>query len=176
MSDLKGEKGLIHVYTGDGKGKTTAALGLALRAAGHGLKVIVIQFVKGNPDCGEHLFASKYQPFEIVQLTEGDSFTMPDEELRLATSKTFAYARKVLMSGEYQVVILDEIFAAINRGVLDIPEVIDLIGRKVDLVELVMTGRGAPEEITKLADLVTEMRMIRHPFARGIKARRGIEY
>jgi len=168
-------KGLVHVYTGDGKGKTTSALGLALRAAGHEFKVIIIQFVKGNPNCGEHLFVSKYHPFEIVQLTEDDSFTMAEEDLRQATRKALTRAQDVLSSDQYQMVILDEILVAINRGWLDSSEVIALMSKKPDSVE-VLTGRKAPMEIVRLAHLVTEMLMIKHPFSEGIKARKGIEY
>ncbi|MBT9159420.1 MAG: cob(I)yrinic acid a,c-diamide adenosyltransferase [Dehalococcoidia bacterium] len=177
MSDTDApRRGLVHVYTGDGKGKTTAALGLALRAAGQGFKVIIIQFVKSNPNCGEHLFVSNYHPFEIVQLAEGDSFTMAEEDLRQATRKALTRAEEVLRSDEYQMVILDEIFVALNRGWLDSSEVIDLMSKKSDSVELILTGRKAPMEIVRLADLATEMLMIKHPFSKGIKARKGIEY
>lgn len=176
MKDTESGRRLISIYTGDGKGKTTAALGSALRAAGQGLKVIVIQFVKGDPDCGEHLFASKHHLFDIVQLTRGNSFTMPQEELRTAARNSFEYAKEVLGSGEYQMVILDEILIAIDKGLLDTSEVIDLIKRKPDSVELVLTGRGAPAELIRRADLVTEMRLVKHPLNKGIPARRGIEY
>lgn len=169
-------RGLVHVYTGDGKGKTTSALGLALRAAGHEFKVIIIQFVKSDPNCGEHLFVAKHHPFEIVQLTEDDSFTMAEEDLRQATRKALTRTEEVLSSDEYQMVILDEIFVAVNRGWLDSSEVIDLIGKKSDSVELILTGRKAPMEIIRLAHLATEMLMIKHPFSEGIKARKGIEY
>lgn len=168
--------GLIHMYTGDGKGKTTAALGLALRAVGQGLKVIIIQFLKGDPDCGEHLFVSRYQPFEIVQFTKGNCFVLPEDQLRTDVARTMAYTETALTSGEYQMVILDEIFIAINRGLLETSQVIGLMKKKPDLVELVLTGRNAPSEIMELADYVTEMRMQKHPYTRGIKARKGIEH
>jgi cob(I)alamin adenosyltransferase len=169
-------KGLIHVYTGDGKGKTTAALGLALRAAGQGLKVIIIQFLKGDPNCGEHLFASKYHPFEIVQFTSGNCFTLPEEQLRKDVDKTFAFTEETINSGNYQMVILDEIFVAFNRKLLESSQIIELIRRKPDSVELVLTGRKAPPEIIDLADYVTEMQMIKHPYTNGIKGRKGIEF
>jgi len=168
--------GLIHVYTGDGKGKTTAALGLALRASGHGLKVIFIQFVKGDRDCGEHLFVACYHPFEIVQLATGDSFTKPLEELRSEAEQTLAYAEEALLSGSYDVVILDEIFVATSKGLITTHQVLTLIDKKPDSVELVLTGRGAPREVMMRADYVTEMLMIKHPFVDGIAARKGIEY
>ncbi len=173
---MHSNKGLIHIYTGDGKGKTTASLGLALRAVGQGLKVIIIQFLKGDPDCGEHLFASRYQPFEIVQFTNGNCFVLPEDQLRTDAAKTMAYAEEILSSDEYQLVILDEVFIAINRGLLEISQVVDLMSKKPDLVELVLTGRNAPSEIMELADYVTEMQMQKHPYTRGIKARKGIEH
>ena len=168
--------GLIHIYTGDGKGKTTASLGLALRAVGQGHKVIVIQFLKGDPHCGEHIFASKYQHFEIVQFTKGNCFTLPEEQLREDVEKTMALTEGIMTGDKYQMIILDEIFAAINRGLLETPRVIAMIQRKSDSVELILTGRKAPPEIVELADYVTEMQMKKHPFTRGIKARKGIEY
>jgi len=176
LSETGCGKGLTIIYTGDGKGKTTAALGSAVRAAGHGLKVIVIQFVKGDPNCGEHFFAAKHRLFEIVQLAEGNSFTMSQEDLRTTVRKTLEYAEAVLSSGEYQMVILDEILVAIKKGLLDTSEVVDLVKGKPDSVDLILTGRQAPAELVKIADLVTEMHMVRHPFTRGIPARRGIEY
>ena len=169
-------KGFIHIYTGDGKGKTTAALGLALRATGQDFKVIVIQFLKGDHSCGEHLFASKYQPFEIVQFTNGNCFTLPEEQLKEDVEKTFDFIKDTMDSGKYQMVILDEIFAAMNRGPLETARVIEMIQRKPDSIELVLTGRHSPPEIMELADYITEMQMKKHPFTRGIKARKGIEY
>lgn len=169
-------KGLVHIYTGDGKGKTTAALGLALRAAGQGLRVIVIQFLKGDPDCGEHIFALKHQPFEIVQFTDGNCFTLPPEQLRNDVGKTMDFIAETMASGRYQMIILDEIFIAIRRGLLETSRVIDLIRNKPDSVELVLTGRNAPPEIMELADYVTEMQMKKHPYTNGIKGRKGIEY
>lgn len=169
-------KGLVHVYTGDGKGKTTAALGLALRAAGQGVNVIIIQFLKGDSGCGEHKFASKYQPFEIVQFTEGNCFTLPEDKLRNDVEKTMDYITQTMASGRYQMIILDEIFVAIGRRLLEIAKVIDLISNKPDSVELVLTGRNASVEIMELADYVTEMKMKKHPYSQGIAARKGSEH
>ena len=169
-------RGLVQVYTGEGKGKTTAALGLALRAAGQDMKVIIIQFVKGGPTCGEHLFVARYHPFEIVQLNTGNSFTQTTEELRPVTEQTLSLAEKTLTEGKYDVVILDEIFAAVNTGLITTAQVLDLMKKKPEKAELVLTGRDAPAEVIQKADLVTEMLVIKHPFTKGIPARRGIEY
>jgi cob(I)alamin adenosyltransferase len=173
---MKEERGLTQVYTGDGKGKTTAALGLALRAVGQGMKVIIIQFVKGDCLCGEHFFTSQYRCFEIVQLNTKNSFKQSEEELRLATRQTLAFAKKTIISGSYDMVILDEIFIAHNKGLISIEQILDLINKKPEKMELVLTGCGGPEEIIEKADLVTRMVEIKHPLTKGILARRGIEY
>ena len=169
-------KGLVHVYTGDGKGKTTAALGLALRAVGQDFSVIVIQFLKGDSECGEHFFTSKHQPFEIVQFTEGNCFVLSEEQLRRDVAKTMEFITETIVSCRYQMIVLDEIFIAIRRGLLELSKVIDLIRNKPDSVELVLTGRNAPAEIMELADYVTEMKMKKHPYSKGIAARKGIEH
>ncbi len=169
-------RGLIQVYTGDGKGKTTAALGLALRAAGQGMKVIIIQFIKGDYTCGEHLFAAQYRLFEIVQLSAKSSFGQTLEELRSTAEQTLSLAEKTIASGSYDMVILDEILVAVNKGLISAEQVLSLMRQKPEKVELILTGRGAPEEVTQQADLVTEMLEVKHPFTKGITARKGIEY
>ncbi len=171
----KNSKGLVHIYTGDGKGKTTAALGLAMRAVGQGMKVAFIQFIKGVP-CGEHFFVSQYHPFDIVQISVGNSLSKSQEQLGKEAKQTLDYAEQEIISGKYDLVILDEIFVAINQGLITIKQVLDLLDAKPTSVELVLTGRKAPPEIVQRADLVTEMLMIKHPFTRGTSARRGIEY
>jgi cob(I)alamin adenosyltransferase len=168
-------KGLVHVYTGDGKGKTTAALGLAMRAAGQGMKVAFIQFLKGEP-CGEHFFTKQYNPFEIVQISIGDSFKKSKGQLSQEAKQTLAYAEREILSGKYDLVVLDEIFVAISQDLITVKQVLELLDSKPASVELVLTGRNAPTEIAQRADLVTEMLMIKHPFTRGTGARRGIEY
>ena len=171
----KNGKGLVHIYTGNGKGKSTAALGLAMRAVGQGLKVAFIQFIKGEP-CGEHFFVKQYKPFEIVQISVGDSFKKPKEQLSQEAQQTLTYAEQEILSGKYDLVILDEIFVAINQGLITIKQVLELLDSKPVSVELVLTGRNAPPEIAQRADLVTEMLMIKHPLTEGTSARRGIEY
>lgn len=167
--------GLIQVYTGDGKGKTTAALGLALRASGQGLEVIVIQFLKGQ-QCGEHLFSQQHDTFEIRQFSEGDLFHKSDAELLENSIEAYRYAEQVITGGKYDMVILDEIFVAHWRGLISLQQIMMLLDKKPKNVELVLTGRKAPPEVIKRADLVTEMLMIKHPFCQGIPQRQGIEY
>ncbi|MFO8010946.1 MAG: cob(I)yrinic acid a,c-diamide adenosyltransferase [Dehalococcoidia bacterium] len=176
MDNNTAQTGLVHIYTGDGKGKTTAAIGLALRAAGQGLNTVIIQFLKGDSECGEHVFASRFRPFEIVQFTKGNCFNLPDEQLLEDVNEAIGYAREVTRSGEYQIVVLDEIFVAIDRGLLNTSAVVDLIRGKHEHTELVLTGRDAPPEIIDHADYLTEMKLHKHPFLKGVTARKGIEY
>lgn len=171
----RSSKGLIQVYTGDGKGKTTAALGLAMRAAGQGMKVAFIQFLKGEI-CGEHMFVSCYKPFDIIQPGGGTSFAKSGDQLIQEVQQTLALAEEKMLSGKYELLILDEVLVAIHKGLISSGQLAGLLDKKPDPVELVLTGRNAPVELLERADLVTEMRMIRHPFNRGIAARRGIEY
>ena len=172
------EKGLVQVYTGDGKGKTSAAFGLALRAAGRGLRVFVIQFIKGGFDYGE-LYAVKQLPnLELKAFGQGKFVTqVPPSQKDIALAKeAMALARRVVEKGEYDVVILDEVNVAIHLGLLSLEEVLKLVRAKPKNVELVLTGRNAPKEIVEVADLVTEMREVKHPYAKGVKPRKGIEY
>ena len=168
-------RGLTQIYTGNGKGKTSAALGLALRASGHNLKVIFIQFLKGTI-CGEHKFISKYSPFEIIKINGDDCFYKPKEELAQLARTTLEIAYRSLTDGEYDIVILDELFMALQMRLITMDEILYLIDNKPEPVELIMTGRMAPVEIIQRADLVTEMTMIKHPYNKGIPARLGIEY
>ena len=168
-------RGYIQVYTGNGKGKTTAALGLALRAAGRGMRVAVIQFLKGETS-GEQLFADKYHPFEIIQLNKGNCFRQTFSELRPITGQTLSLAEEKLAKGDYDIIVLDEIFTAVSRELITTAQVIDLLDKKPETVELVLTGRKAPPEVIERADLVTEMAVVKHPFSEGVKGRKGIEY
>jgi cob(I)alamin adenosyltransferase len=168
-------KGLVHIYTGNGKGKTTAALGLAMRASGRGMKVIVIQFLKGITS-GEHLFLKDHAAFEIKQISSGDIFAKRMEQLTEESQQTLTIANNEIQSGKYDLVILDEILIALSLDAITLEQVEELINKKPDKLELVLTGRDAPEELIERADLVTEMRMVKHPFTKGIPARKGIEF
>jgi cob(I)alamin adenosyltransferase len=178
MVKPKFKKGLIQVYTGNGKGKTSAAFGLALRAIGNGFKVFVIQFIKGGFDYGE-LHAVKFLPnLELRAFGRGKFVTRtpPDkEDVRLAR-EGFELAKKVIEGGDFDVIVLDEINVAMHLKLIGVNEVLDLIRNKPKHVELVLTGRNVPSEIVEIADLVTEMREVKHPYALGVQPRKGIEY
>jgi cob(I)alamin adenosyltransferase len=167
--------GLIQVYTGNGKGKTTAALGLGMRAAGHGLRVALIQFLKGQPT-GERTLLAQYPLFALVRAGSLDSFKAPKEELRRESAEILIFAEEQMLSGRFDLIIMDEINVALQHGYLSIKSVLDFLDKKPVGTELVLTGRGAPAEIIDRADLVTEMRPLKHPYQKGIKARPGIEY
>lgn len=176
MSKL--ERGIVQVYTGDGKGKTSAAFGLALRALGRGLKVYIIQFIKGGFDYGELYIVDKLPNLKLRAFGKG-KFVLekPPEidDVKLA-EEALALAEEVVKGGEYDVVILDEVNVALNLKLVEVGKVLELIRNKPKHVELVLTGRYAPEEIIAAADLVTEMREIKHPYNKGYQARKGIEY
>lgn len=169
--------GLIHVYTGDGKGKTTAAVGLCVRAAGSGFRVLFAQFLKGRKT-GELAPLEKIG-VDVLRSEEIKKFIpdMTQEELEkccAAQEDIFKKAKESMP--DYDLVVLDEIFGAISAGMIDKEAVIELAGEKPNSTELVMTGRGAPEEIIGLADYVSEISPIKHPYDKGINARKGIEY
>ncbi len=170
--------GTVQVYTGDGKGKTTAALGLALRAVGHGLRVYMIQFMKGSENYGE-LKAAKELPGFVIEQSGRDTFVDKKhpaaEDVELAKAG-LEKARRAIEGGEYDVVILDEINVALDFGLVSLDDVRRLIEEKPESLELVLTGRSAHPEIVKLADLVSEVLNIRHHYDAGIEAREGIEY
>jgi cob(I)alamin adenosyltransferase len=172
------ERGLIQVYTGDGKGKTTAALGLALRAAGHGLRVDIVQFMKGWPDYGE-LQAIEWLPTVTIHPFGREEWVHPDhphpEDYERAAAG-LAYASQVMAAGLLDIVVLDEINVALDYGLLDLEVVLQLLDAKPPSLELVLTGRNAHPEVIRRADLVTEMRAVKHPYDRGIGGRQGIEF
>ena len=179
MGTKRLSKGMIQVYTGDGKGKTTAALGLACRAVGHGFKVIMIQFLKGNLEYGELQTARKLAPYlTIKQMGRGcllERKEHPEPEDIAAAQEAMALAREILRGGDYNIVILDEINVALDLGLIDKEAVIQLMDERPSHVELILTGRYAPSEIIERADLVTEMKEIKHYYEQGIPARMGIE-
>lgn len=172
------EKGLVQVYTGNGKGKTSAAFGLALRAIGRGLKVYVIQFIKGGFDYGELYIVDKLPNIKLKAFGRGRFVTEKPpgkKDVELA-QEALALAEEVVKSGEYDIVILDEVNVALNLKLISLEEVLESIKNKPKHVELVLTGRYAPSEIIQIADLVTEMQEIKHPYKKGSQARKGIEY
>lgn len=170
--------GLVQVYTGDGKGKTTAAIGLAVRAAGHGMHTYVGQFLKGRP-YGELEALKRLAPWVTVEQYGLDSWTHVDRvtpEQRAAAEAGLDRARTALLSGEYELVVLDEVNVALFFKLLTEEAVLALMANRPAHVELVLTGRRAPQAILEQADLITEMVEVRHPYQRGIEARQGIEY
>ena len=175
---MKLDQGCVQVYTGNGKGKTTASLGLALRAVGRELMVCIVQFMKGGGPYGEHLVAERLAPYLTIVTTGRKGWVRQDgpaSEDRQLAEEGLALAREVLTSGKYDLVILDEINGAVAYGLLDVEPVLELIRLKPARVELVLTGRNAAPEIVAAADLVTEMREIKHYYKAGVPARVGIE-
>ncbi len=175
------ESGLIIVYTGKGKGKTTAALGIALRATGYDKKICMIQFIKGSWHYGEMISSKRLEPeFEMVAIGKGfvgiiDDKTPKEEHERIA-SEAIKISTNKIQSGNYDIVILDEINYAINLGLIKLDDVLNLIKSKPPGLDLVLTGNYAKDEIIDVADLVTEMKEIKHPFKSGIKAKKGIDF
>jgi len=175
------EKGFVIVYTGGGKGKTTAALGLALRAIGYDHKVCMLQFIKGSWHYGEMDSSKKLEPnFELIAVGKGFVGILDDNSPREEHEKYAAEAvricREKIFSEKYDVIILDEVNYAITLGLIDVQEIIKIIKEKPSELDLVLTGRDVKEEIVELADLVTEMKEIKHPFKSGIKAKKGIDF
>jgi len=171
------EKGLIQVYTGDGKGKTTAALGLALRASGRGLKTIIIQFMK-NGDYGEKRAAKELECISVEQYGLPEFVIKGKErpEDYEAAERGLARALEIMEKEECDILILDELNITLHFGLLKIGEVIEVLDKKPEKMEIIITGRCMPREIAGMADLITEMNMVKHPYEKGINAREGIEF
>jgi cob(I)alamin adenosyltransferase len=174
----KNRKGLVQVFTGNGKGKTTAALGTIIRAAGHGLRTFIVFFMKGNYAYGEYSTLSKLPnvdtaSFGFRSLT--DPANVKPEEIEQA-ELALAAAREAVLGGDYDLVVLDEVNVALGFNLIKLDNVVKLIRDKPPNVELILTGRYADDKLIELADLVTEMVKVKHPFDKGIKARKGIEY
>ena len=206
---MKDNLGLVHIYTGNGKGKTSAAMGLALRAVGQGFKVYIVQFMKGGAYTGEFISIKNFLP-NITAVQYGRKCIVEDKQRKLmgfadeyhyfnhvrddiecgpcrfcflndATQKQYVRdamerARKIMSSGEYNLVILDEVNCAIHYGFLNIQELIDALKVKNTTTEVICTGRDAAKELMDVADYVSEIKAVKHPFDKGIAARRGIEY
>lgn len=177
MTEPRGQ-GLVQVFTGDGKGKTTAALGTVLRAVGHGLRVFVVVFMKGDFPYGEYR-ALSLLPGVTVACFGFESFCDPQnvrEEEREEARKALAAGREALLSGHYDVVVLDEVNVAAAWRLVEPQEMASLIRERPREVELILTGRYADASFLELADLVTDMKAVKHPYQKGVKARRGIDY
>ncbi|OIJ14390.1 cob(I)yrinic acid a,c-diamide adenosyltransferase [Anaerobacillus alkalilacustris] len=176
------DKGLTLVYTGDGKGKTTAAMGLAIRAKGQGKKVLMLQFIKSKDRTyGEKIMFDEIG-IEMHQLGIGFTWTKTPEEHRVALKEAWAFAKEKILSEQYDVIILDELNNALAitsfpvDDVLPLKEVVDIIRNRHEKIHLIITGRSAKEEILAIADLVTEMKPIKHYYNEGIPAVKGIEF
>jgi cob(I)alamin adenosyltransferase len=171
------EMGKVQVYTGDGKGKTTAALGLAMRAVGKGYKVYMIQFMKGDINYGELATAEKLEGFTIKQMGRPSFVDRKDPDpvdIQMAL-EALEHGREIMQKGEHDILILDEVNCAVDWGLIEVDKVVEFIKAKPENLELVLTGRYAPKELIDLADLVTDMKEVKHPFQEGGKARDGIE-
>jgi cob(I)alamin adenosyltransferase len=170
--------GLLHVYTGDGKGKTTAALGLGMRAAGHGLKVVVVQFMKGRINYGELESARKLPGFEIHQFGRAefvDKAKPAQVDIDLAR-KGLEFAKDVLEKRGCDLLVLDELSCAVEWRLVPLGEVLEILRSRPEGIEVVVTGRYAPKELLEMADVVTNMVEVRHPFQKGVLGREGVEY
>lgn len=172
--------GLVHVYTGDGKGKTTCALGVVLRALGWGANVCLIQFIKGYAEIGEALFSKEFADrFTFKQFAIDLSRNISEDDVlkrKDAVQSAMLAAEEAVHCGKYDVVVLDEINNAVHYGLIDAGRVLSLMNERPECVELILTGRDAPNEIIEAADYVTEMNLIKHPFQKEIQARKGIDY
>jgi cob(I)alamin adenosyltransferase len=171
-------KGLLIVFTGNGKGKTTAALGMALRAAGHGMKVLILQFIKGTWPYGELEALERFPEISIQPL--GTGFTWKKESMeedRELAEKGWQQAADEIQRGDYDMIVLDELNYVLSYGLLPLEPVLEALSSRPGSLHMVVTGRNAPEEMLRQADLVTEMQLIKHPFHdQGVKAQKGIEF
>ena len=177
----KERRGLVLVLTGDGKGKTTSCLGMAVRAVGYGMSVVMIQFIKGSLHYGELDGAKRLAPeFELIPMGKGFVGIMGDKlafsEHVEAAREALLAARERMLSGKHDIVILDEVNVALRLGLLELADVLSLIREKPENVHLILSGRSAHEEVIRQAHLVTEMRCIKHPYDIGIEAEKGVDY
>lgn len=172
------DRGLVLVHTGDGKGKSSSAFGVIARGLGWGWKVGVVQFIKGNWRTGERQFFGRF-PDQVVWRVMGEGFTWDTQDRArdvAVAAEAFGAAREMLVSAKFDLVVLDEINVVMSYGYLDAGAVLDGLGARAKRTSVILTGRGALPEIMDHADLVTEMREVKHPFTEGIRAQRGIDY
>ena len=177
--EAKKELGLLQIYTGNGKGKTSAALGLAFRASGHGLRILIVQFMKDSGYYGEEITSKNFPNITWKTFGRHDFVDLQDPaqiDCDLA-AKGWDFAKKALSSDDYDMIILDEANVALGCKLIPLDEMIEALKSRTPHVEVVLTGRYVPQEISDMADLITEMKELRHPFAeKKIEARQGIEY
>ncbi len=172
------ERGLLIVHTGKGKGKSTAAFGMVFRALGHGFRIGVVQFVKGKWGTGERDILEKF-PDQVTITAMGEGFTWDTQDRQrdiAAAKKAWETAKEMIMDESYKMVLLDELNICLRYDYLDIAEVVDFLKQKPRDTHVIVTGRNAKDELLEIADLVTEMTMIKHPFRAGVKAQAGIEF
>lgn len=172
------ERGLLVVHTGKGKGKTTAAMGMAMRCVGHGMKVGIVQFVKGVWDTGERRVLAAF-PELCVMRAMGEGFTWDTQDLQrdvAAARRAFETAKEMIGDSSFRMVILDELNIVLRYGYLPLEEVLEVLRNKPRELHVVVTGRNAKEELVEAADLVTEMTLVKHPFRSGVKAQPGVEF
>lgn len=178
---MKLDRGMIQVYTGDGKGKTTAAIGQGIRAYGNGLRVVMIQFLKSNETGELNVLKNLGDNFKLVRLEKKRGFVWTlkaeeIEELKKEVIEEYNYAKEILTNDLCDVLILDEVMGVLKNQFLTEEDVLDLIKSKQNHVEVILTGRNVPDKIAERADLITEMREVKHYFSKGVNARKGIEY
>jgi cob(I)alamin adenosyltransferase len=174
----KSLEGLVQIFTGDGKGKTSAALGTVVRALGQGLRVCIVVFMKGDYPYSEWKFLQDI-PGVTVARFGFTSFTDPNNikpEEKEQAEAALTYARRVMLAGEYDMVVLDEVNVASDWGLIKVEDVINLVNKRPPFVELILTGRSADDRLVEIADMVTECRKVKHPYDKGILARQGIDY
>jgi cob(I)alamin adenosyltransferase len=181
FTETREKLGLVVVMTGHGKGKTTSALGIALRAAGHDMKVCIVEFIKGDIHSGEINGIKRLFPNVELHITgkgfcsiKGDKYSFAEH--RSHAQDAINLAKEKMLSGEFDILILDEIHNALNLSLIDLPQVIELLEEKPRLIHLILTGRDAHSEVIKRAHTVTEMKEIKHAYQQGIKPQKGIDY
>jgi cob(I)alamin adenosyltransferase len=174
------ERGLVHVYTGDGRGKTSAAMTVAMRAAQHGYSVLIVQFVKEIRTSEQAAFEERFPEVEFLALGEGFFKILndrkPEAVHQAAAQEAFRLAGSKTLSGRYDVVVLDEVNNAVDYGFIPVADVVRFIRGKPKHVELILTGRNAAPAVQKLADYVSDIKKVKHPYDRGILARKGIDF